>query len=117
AESASHAGLLAAGGGLLGAPAARIPALAHAGGAVVEGRIGVQACQIELVAVGAGLDRSPAAAVEWGLRQRRIVEGAEHVAAEVPAARRPPRTLAVLEPAVAEIGLAPRESVAVVAVQ
>src|SRR5437879_4159070 len=53
------AGLLGAGGGLLLAPAAGVPALGHAGSVVGEGRLGREAGQVELVAVGAGLDGGP----------------------------------------------------------
>src|SRR5947207_14598141 len=103
----SYAGLLSAGRGLLLAPAAGVPALGHAGGVVGEGWLGREAGQVELVAVGAGLDGGPAAAVERGLHQRRIVEGAEHVAAEMPLADGTPPAFAVVEASIREIGLGP----------
>ena len=96
---------------------ARIPALGHAGRLVLEGRLRRQAGQVELVAVGADLDRGPAAAVQRRQSRGRVIEGAEHVAAEVPVAGRPPRLLAVVEPAIREIGLGPGDAVAVVAVE
>src|SRR5581483_6830163 len=113
----SDAGLLLAGGRLIGAPAARVPALRHAGRAVLVGRVGGEAREVELVAVGAHLERGPAPAVERRHGRGRIVEGAEHVAREVPVAHRAAGRLAVVEAAVLQVGLGPGHAVAVVAVE
>src|SRR5262245_9931175 len=89
----SNARFLVAGRGLILAPAAGVPALGHVRQIVGEGRLGGDAGQVELVAIGTHLDEGPAAASERELCRRRIVEGAEHVPAEIPFADRAPHAL------------------------